>query len=140
MKEISATEFVRNAWFAIAYSTEVASKPLARTVFSRKAVIYRTADGVPVVLNPGTPNTRLLFDPWIEDARAKGIRLISYDRPGYGGSTRHEGHTVADGAGDVATIPDIGSRWRPVRAFAPVSTAIFSEAGRRSAKLHVTAT
>jgi pimeloyl-ACP methyl ester carboxylesterase len=63
-------------------------------------------EGVPVVLNAGTPNTRLLFDPWIEDARSKGIRLISYDRPGYGGSTRHEGHTVADGAGDVATILD----------------------------------
>ena len=63
-------------------------------------------DGVPVVLNPGTPNSRLLFDPWIADARAKGIRLISYDRPGYGHSTRHEGHTVADGARDIETILD----------------------------------
>jgi pimeloyl-ACP methyl ester carboxylesterase len=35
-----------------------------------------------------------------------GIRLISYDRPGYGGSTRHEGRVVADAALDVAAIAD----------------------------------
>jgi pimeloyl-ACP methyl ester carboxylesterase len=37
-------------------------------------------------------------------ARDQGVRLISYDRPGYGGSTRHEGRTVGDCAQDVRTI------------------------------------
>jgi pimeloyl-ACP methyl ester carboxylesterase len=36
----------------------------------------------------------------------RGIQLISYDRPGYGGSDRHAGRRVVDVAQDVATIAD----------------------------------
>jgi len=43
-------------------------------------------DGAPVLVHRGTPNSRLLYDPWVEDAQSRGIRLISYERPGYGGS------------------------------------------------------
>jgi pimeloyl-ACP methyl ester carboxylesterase len=32
--------------------------------------------------------------------------MITYDRPGFGGSDRHQGRTVADAAGDVAAIAD----------------------------------
>jgi pimeloyl-ACP methyl ester carboxylesterase len=60
--------------------------------------------GRPVLVHNGTPNSRLMFDPDVERARLHGIRLISYDRPGYGGSTRHPGHAVADCAADVADI------------------------------------
>jgi pimeloyl-ACP methyl ester carboxylesterase len=35
-----------------------------------------------------------------------GVRLISYDRPGYGGSSRAPGRSVADAATDVETIAD----------------------------------
>jgi pimeloyl-ACP methyl ester carboxylesterase len=35
-----------------------------------------------------------------------GVRLISYDRPGYGGSTRQAGRSVVDAADDVAAIAD----------------------------------
>ena len=34
------------------------------------------------------------------------MRAITYDRPGYGASTRHPGRRVADAAGDVAAIAD----------------------------------
>lgn len=34
------------------------------------------------------------------------MQLIAYDRPGYGGSDRHVGRTVADVAQDVAAIAD----------------------------------
>jgi pimeloyl-ACP methyl ester carboxylesterase len=61
-------------------------------------------DGIPVLVHGGTPNSRLLYDGWIEDAQARGIRLISYDRPGCGGSTAHPGRTVASAADDVAAI------------------------------------
>jgi pimeloyl-ACP methyl ester carboxylesterase len=61
-------------------------------------------DGVPVLVHNGTPGSRLLFAPWIADAQARGIRLIGYDRPGYGGSTPHPGRTVASAAADVAAI------------------------------------
>ena len=52
----------------------------------------------------GTPNSRLLFGPNVRDAAARGLRLISYDRPGYGGSSPQPGRTVADCAGDVRAI------------------------------------
>jgi pimeloyl-ACP methyl ester carboxylesterase len=60
--------------------------------------------GVPVLVHNGTPNSRLLYGPHVADAERRGIRLISYDRPGYGGSTPAPGRTVADCAGDVRAI------------------------------------
>jgi pimeloyl-ACP methyl ester carboxylesterase len=60
--------------------------------------------GRPVLVHNGTPNSRLLFAPDVERARAQGIRLISYDRPGYGGSTDLPGRSVADCALDVRAI------------------------------------
>jgi pimeloyl-ACP methyl ester carboxylesterase len=41
---------------------------------------------------------------WLRDAEQRGIHLISYDRPGYGGSTAHPGRTVADCAQDLRAI------------------------------------
>jgi len=35
-----------------------------------------------------------------------GARVITYDRPGYGGSERHPGRSVVDCVGDVAAIAD----------------------------------
>jgi pimeloyl-ACP methyl ester carboxylesterase len=52
----------------------------------------------------GTPNSRLLYGPNVTDAAEHGLRLISYDRPGYGGSTPQPGRTVADCAADVRAI------------------------------------
>jgi pimeloyl-ACP methyl ester carboxylesterase len=46
------------------------------------------------------------FGPNVEDARQRGIRLIGYDRPGYGGSTTHEHRSVADDVADVVAIAD----------------------------------
>jgi pimeloyl-ACP methyl ester carboxylesterase len=62
------------------------------------------SDGIPILVHTGTPGSRLLNRRWIEDAQSKGIRLISYDRPGYGGSTPQPGRTVASAANDVAAI------------------------------------
>src|SRR5207244_7556810 len=52
----------------------------------------------------GTPSDGRLYEPWVEDAKRRGIRLVGYDRPGYGGSTRHPGRKVVDAASDVAAI------------------------------------
>src|SRR5882757_7130585 len=43
-------------------------------------------DGYPVLVHMGTPNSRWLYGRNIRDAAERGLRLISYDRPGYGGS------------------------------------------------------
>src|SRR5207244_3992809 len=64
------------------------------------------SDGLPVLVHHGTPGSHVLHAMWSDDARAQGLRLISYDRPGYGGSTRHAGRSVADAAGDVESIAD----------------------------------
>lgn len=64
------------------------------------------SDGVPVVVLHGTPGSALLYGPSVEDARSRGIRLIGYDRPGYGGSTPVPGRTVASVAQDVRSIAE----------------------------------
>jgi len=62
--------------------------------------------GVPVLVHNGSPNSRHLYGPWLADAGRKGIRLMSYDRPGYGQSTTYPDHTVASGADDVRAIAE----------------------------------
>jgi pimeloyl-ACP methyl ester carboxylesterase len=54
----------------------------------------------------GSPSSGMLYPPNVEDAAAHGLRLVSYDRPGYGGSTSHPGRTVGDAAADVLAIAD----------------------------------
>jgi pimeloyl-ACP methyl ester carboxylesterase len=61
-------------------------------------------DGRPVLVHNGTPNSRQLYAPHVADAAARGIRLISYDRPGYGESSPHPGRSIAAAAADVRTI------------------------------------
>jgi len=61
-------------------------------------------NGIPILVHHGTPSSRLLYHPWIKDAEGRGIRLISYNRPGYGDSTPQPGRTVAAAANDVAAI------------------------------------
>ncbi len=62
--------------------------------------------GRPVLVHAGTPNSRILYGEHLRAAEEQGIRLICYDRPGYGGSTPQPGRTVADCATDVRTIAD----------------------------------
>jgi pimeloyl-ACP methyl ester carboxylesterase len=63
-------------------------------------------DGVPVLAHHGTPGCGAVYERWREDAEQRGIRLIGYDRPGYGGSDRQHGRSVADAAADVEAICD----------------------------------
>jgi pimeloyl-ACP methyl ester carboxylesterase len=62
--------------------------------------------GTPVVYHHGTPGCGSLRDTWVADARERGIRLIGYDRAGYGASDRHPGRSVADVAADIAAVAD----------------------------------
>src|SRR5712671_7318572 len=78
----------------------------ARTPDGRTLAIEEAGapGGRPVLVHNGTPNSRHLFGPAAADAAARGLRLIGYDRPGYGGSTPQPGRTVADCAADVRAI------------------------------------
>ena len=60
--------------------------------------------GAPVLTISGTPGSSTMFDAHRRDAEERGIRLFSYDRPGYGGSTRQAGRTAADCAADIEAV------------------------------------
>ena len=63
-------------------------------------------EGFPVFSLHGTPGSRL-GSHYDESAYADvGARVITYDRPGYGGSDRHRGRRVVDCVSDVAAIAD----------------------------------
>lgn len=68
------------------------------------------ADGELVIVHHGTPGSGLLPGGWATLAQDRRLRLVSYDRPGYGDSTRHPGRSVADAATDVAAIADFFGR------------------------------
>jgi pimeloyl-ACP methyl ester carboxylesterase len=63
-------------------------------------------DGTPVFFHNGTPGAAGFHESWIEDAERRGIWLLSYDRPGYGGSPPAPGRSVADAAADTAAVAD----------------------------------
>jgi pimeloyl-ACP methyl ester carboxylesterase len=62
--------------------------------------------GVPMLVFNGTPGSTLFYEPHLRDAEEKAIRLFSYDRPGYGSSTRDKGRNVASCAEDAAAVCD----------------------------------
>jgi pimeloyl-ACP methyl ester carboxylesterase len=59
-----------------------------------------------VVWHHGTPNIGAPPRPLFADAQRLGIRWVSYDRPGYGGSTPHAERDVASAAADVSSVAD----------------------------------
>jgi pimeloyl-ACP methyl ester carboxylesterase len=59
-------------------------------------------DGTPVVWFHGTPNLGAPPVPLMRE----GIRWISYDRPGYGGSTSADDRPVGAAATDISHIAD----------------------------------
>ena len=77
-----------------------------RTEDGRTLAVQESGDlaGRPVLIHAGTPGSRHRYRPIAQDAAARGLRLISYDRPGYGGSSPQPGRTVADCAADVRAI------------------------------------
>jgi pimeloyl-ACP methyl ester carboxylesterase len=65
-------------------------------------VIYELGDGFPVVYHHGTPTTGALYPRWEQD----GIRLIGFDRSGYGDAPRRRGRTIADVVDEVVALVD----------------------------------
>lgn len=59
-------------------------------------------DGLAVIAHHGTPGSGLPYDRWA----SPGIRLLAYDRGGYGGSTRSPGREIGAAVGDVEAIAD----------------------------------
>jgi pimeloyl-ACP methyl ester carboxylesterase len=62
--------------------------------------------GFPIVVLHGTPGCRLNRYPDENALAAAGIRVITYDRPGYGRSDRDPGRQVVNCVADVTAIAD----------------------------------
>ncbi|MFE2296239.1 alpha/beta fold hydrolase [Streptomyces sp. NPDC059452] len=79
-----------------------------RAADGRRLMVERLGDprGRPVFLLHGTPGSRLGPAPRGMVLYQRHTQLITYDRPGYGGSDRHEGRRVGDVVEDVRAIAD----------------------------------
>jgi pimeloyl-ACP methyl ester carboxylesterase len=63
-------------------------------------------DGFPVFMLHGTPGSRFAGQADASAYANVGARVITYDRPGYGGSDRFRGRRVLDCVADVSAIAD----------------------------------
>jgi pimeloyl-ACP methyl ester carboxylesterase len=62
--------------------------------------------GLPLVFHHGTPGAATPFRLIERGAHARGLRLVTTSRPGYGRSTRHPGRQVVDVVDDTAQVLD----------------------------------
>ena len=63
-------------------------------------------DGFPVFFLHGTPGSRFAGQGFASAYADVGARVVTYDRPGYGGSDRLRGRRVVDCVADVSSIAD----------------------------------
>jgi pimeloyl-ACP methyl ester carboxylesterase len=79
-----------------------------RLADGRTLHVYDTgrAGELTVFWHHGTPNIGAPPEPLFEVSDRLGIRWVSHDRPGYGGSTPRPGRTVGSVAEDVVAIAD----------------------------------
>jgi pimeloyl-ACP methyl ester carboxylesterase len=64
------------------------------------------ADRLTVFWHHGTPNLGTPPEPLFPAAARLDVRWVSYDRPGYGGSTPHPGRDLASAAACVSDVAD----------------------------------
>ncbi len=85
-----------------------AEKTAVRAGDGRELEVHRhgAPNAFPLVFHYGTPNAPVEFPLLFEAADERGWQVVSYARPGYATSSRHEGRAVADAVGDVETILD----------------------------------
>jgi pimeloyl-ACP methyl ester carboxylesterase len=62
------------------------------------------AGGLALVFIHGSPGSRDPIRVWERAAHARGLRLVSLSRPGYGESDRHPGRAVVDVVSDTAAV------------------------------------
>lgn len=79
------------------------------TIGERSFTVYDDGepDGPVILYHHGTPGAGGPYTAWVDDVLERGARLISYDRPGYGGSSPVTARAVADAATDSAAILEV---------------------------------
>jgi len=72
-------------------------------------VVAGAAGDTPFVFHHGTPGSAIVFEPFLEEVLARGLRYVASSRPGYGDSTRRADRAVADCVADtVAVVEQLG--------------------------------
>jgi pimeloyl-ACP methyl ester carboxylesterase len=61
-------------------------------------------DGTPFVMHHGTPGSYHPPSDLERAAHGRGLRMVAWSRPGYGGSTRQPGRTVVDVVADTRAV------------------------------------
>ena len=77
-----------------------------RTLHAYDAGADDAAGRLAVFWHHGSPNVGAPPEPLFPAAEEHGIRWVSYDRPGYGGSTPNRDRDVASAAADVSSVAD----------------------------------
>jgi pimeloyl-ACP methyl ester carboxylesterase len=77
----------------------------------RQVVAYDTGhqdlpEAMTLLWHHGSPQTGAPLEPLLAASAARNIRLLTYGRPSYGGSSPNPGRDVASAAADVAEIVD----------------------------------
>jgi pimeloyl-ACP methyl ester carboxylesterase len=85
-----------------------AEQRMVTTADGRRLVVRTAGADAPraLFLLTGTPSGSLVRRWFADVASARGLRLVLYQRPGYGDSTRAPGRSVADCAQDVTAVAD----------------------------------
>src|SRR5918911_1176460 len=86
----------------------MAETTTVRVQHGRELEVLRVgpADGLPFVLHLDTPSAAVDMPQLTRPARERGLRTVTYSRPGYAGSTPVPGRCVADAAADTAAVLD----------------------------------
>ena len=71
-----------------------------------ESLSYGPEDGPALVHHSGTPSAAVPFEQLAQPAAARGLRTITYSRPGYGTSTAEKGRCVADAVSDTLAVLD----------------------------------
>jgi pimeloyl-ACP methyl ester carboxylesterase len=72
-------------------------------------VVAGATEATPFLFHHGTPGSAIVFEPFIHEVLARGLRYVTFSRPGYGDSTRRSGRTVAHCVEDtVAVVEQLG--------------------------------
>ncbi len=88
---------------------------------SLEVVSQGSADALPLVFHGGTPLAAVLHPPIVDAAIARGLRFITYSRPGYATSDPMPGRSVGPAAARMRWPARPCSltgapAWRPSRA------------------------
>ena len=64
------------------------------------------SESLTLLWHHGSPQTGTLLEPLVAAAAGRGIRVLSYARPSYGGSSPQRGRSVGSATDDVAPLAD----------------------------------